>query len=293
MTAPRYLLVKHIPDLARGEPRNVGVILWTPWLTDARFCAEKLDAPGTVDGRSIPDFIRSKSAYRQWVRFWRREISSASIVPIGGGDAIARSSPAFADALKRASRGDFIVEDGGYVLDVRSEDDVSRATDELYESLVEPPTTTQDEGKDPRLEDLCDEAIELSGIDRDPRWTRDFALACAVAPNVREDFSFTYAFGESDAPKRIYQRVPLAPRRKAIATKTVHHCAWMFEKVVSDQRLPLERCVALVNVPEERAAEPDVDRHLKVLRSVARVVNVAEPAAAAAEFADALSEAAE
>lgn len=54
MNTPRYLIAKYIPDLRRMEPRNIGVIVWSPQGVAARFAAEKADTDGDVDGRSLP-----------------------------------------------------------------------------------------------------------------------------------------------------------------------------------------------------------------------------------------------
>jgi len=81
MNTTKYLLAKYIPDLHRFEPRNIGVIVWSPLGIEARFLAEYPNRPGEVDGRSIPGFVTSASAYKQWVRYWRDAISGTSIRP--------------------------------------------------------------------------------------------------------------------------------------------------------------------------------------------------------------------
>lgn len=51
MSSNRYFVAKYIPDLLRNEPRNFGVILWTPDGVAARFLAEERERPGEIDGR--------------------------------------------------------------------------------------------------------------------------------------------------------------------------------------------------------------------------------------------------
>lgn len=288
MSMPRYLLVKHVPDLERFEPRNIGVIIWTPSAVGARFIADKPDAPGEVDGRSIPDFVRSKTAYRQWVEFWHHELAREVIAPVTGGDAVSRSNPAFVDALLSAGRGDFLVEDGGFVLDIPQDDDLASVVDSLYGRLVEPVVPTQDDVKDPGLDEVCAELIQASGIAANPYWHRSFKFPCAIVPNVVEDFEFTYAFANGDV-KRLYQRVPMASKKRVFARKAVHDCAWMFEKAAAARRVAAEQCVALVHVP---AADTDADttRLLGVLSSVARVINVSDREAGLREFAEVQAE---
>ena len=115
MPGPRYFLAKYVPDLTRMEPRNVGVIVWTPEGVDARFLAETPDRPGEVDGRSIPSFVTNAQAYKQWVAYWRKELDRWEIEPTRGGPAVPRSSPDFLDALARKGRGNFLLTSAGYL----------------------------------------------------------------------------------------------------------------------------------------------------------------------------------
>lgn len=69
MSAVRYLVAKYVPDLRRMEPKNIGVVVWSDGVVAARFAAECPEKSGTVDDRCVPGFVRSLSAYKQWVRF--------------------------------------------------------------------------------------------------------------------------------------------------------------------------------------------------------------------------------
>src|SRR5438309_993878 len=112
----RYLVAKYISDLQRMEPRNIGVIVWTGDATSARFVAEKSDRPGEIDGRSVPPFVTSMAAYKQWVDFWRDELKAK---PLRSG----RTLEKWSESLKQTSRGNFWLADGGIILqDVRSAD---------------------------------------------------------------------------------------------------------------------------------------------------------------------------
>ncbi len=288
MTAPRYLLVKHVPDLERFEPRNVGVIVWTPWGVGARFLGDKADSPGEVDGRSIPEFVRSKSAYRQWVQYWHREIARDTLVPVTGGEAVLRANPNFVDALLSAGRGDYVVEDGGFILDPIQDLDIGSVVESLYGRLIEPIVPAQDDVKDPGLDELCTELIQASGIAENPYWQRSYRLSCSVATNLIEDFEFTYAFANGDV-KRLYQRVPMATKKRVFARKAVHDCAWMFEKVISARRLTPEKCISLVYVAEQDS-DPDTQKLLNVLSSVSRVINVVDRDEAMREFTEVQAE---
>lgn len=286
MNAPRYLLVKHVPDIERQEPRNIGIILWTPWGVEGRFIGEKPDHPGEVDGRSIPEFVRSKSTYRQWVTFWRQELAKDAITPIMGGAAVRRGDPAFADTLLLAGKGDYVIEDGGLLFDADPEDEVTAIVDSLYVRLIETVVPVADDVRDPGLDDLCTEAIQRSGINENPNWRKGYVMPCTISPDLSEEFEFTYAYANGE-PRRLYQRVPISAKRKHVARKAIHDCAWMFEKARAMKRLAAEKCVALVHVTEEAmAAEPELSKYLKVLASVARVINVEDRDAAVREFTE-------
>src|SRR5205814_776714 len=117
MKPPHYLIAKYIPDLRRMEPRNIGVVVWTPGAVDARFVAEKPDHPGQLDRRSIPSFVTSPDAFRQWVVYWRREMEKSEIEPVAGGARVARSSPEYLSTLMSGNRGNFHLVEGGVLLD--------------------------------------------------------------------------------------------------------------------------------------------------------------------------------
>lgn len=113
MNPPKYLIAKYIPDLARMEPRNVGIILWSPDGVEARFLAEKISQPGLIDGRSIPSFVGSANAFRQWIEFWRAELKKPE-VEMADGNRVPQSSPHFLSALQTWNRGNFVLADGDF-----------------------------------------------------------------------------------------------------------------------------------------------------------------------------------
>src|SRR5690348_1103045 len=105
----KYLLAKYIPDLHRMEPRNIGVIVWSAAGVEGRFLAENPDKPGEVDGRSVPAFITSLSAYKQWIKYWKTSLEGEAYNPADGSQPIAVSAPEFLEALKASSKGNFVL----------------------------------------------------------------------------------------------------------------------------------------------------------------------------------------
>src|SRR5207237_10908789 len=63
MNTIRYFLARYVPNLDRGEPRNIGVLVWSPDGVAARFLAESPDRPGVVDEAHTPAFVRNPEAY--------------------------------------------------------------------------------------------------------------------------------------------------------------------------------------------------------------------------------------
>lgn len=123
---PRFLIAKYIPDVFRNEPRNIGVVLWTPDGVVARFLGEKPDAPGEVDDAGIPEFVNSKHAYKQWVRYWRRELAGAT----------AESTDCL-DSICRTGGGNYLLADGGVVSDFKPSR-MPDLLDRLFNQMVGP-----------------------------------------------------------------------------------------------------------------------------------------------------------
>jgi hypothetical protein len=137
MKTTKYLLAKYIPDVHRFEPRNIGVIVWSAVGAEARFLAEFPDRPGEVDGRSVPAFVTSASAYKQWIGYWRKLLSEKDMITISGNHDIVRSSVEFPHALEQTSHGNFVIVEGGELLDEISEDELPTAANQLFATLVE------------------------------------------------------------------------------------------------------------------------------------------------------------
>lgn len=137
MNTTKYLLAKYIPDMHRFEPRNIGVIVWSPLGVKARFLAEYPNRFGEVDECSIPGFVTSASAYKQWIRYWRDAFTRESISPVSGGEVVPASSTAFIEALQQTGRGNFVIVDAGSVLDAVGKEELSAVVDQLFTQLVE------------------------------------------------------------------------------------------------------------------------------------------------------------
>jgi hypothetical protein len=137
---PRFLIAKYVPDVFRNEPRNIGVVLWSPDGVAARFAGERADAPGEINDADVPPFVVSPVAYKQWVRYWRRELSSECVRPTAGGPPVGRSAPEYLDALRETGPGNYLLTDGGRFAEPVPAVELPQAVDYLFERYVaEPP----------------------------------------------------------------------------------------------------------------------------------------------------------
>jgi hypothetical protein len=273
MTAVRYLVAKYVPDLSRMEPRNIGVIVWSEGEVAARFAGEAPEKPSEVDGRSIPGFVTSRPAYKQWVRFWRKELDKPTIRRIGGSELVARSSPDYLMVLASTSRGNFHLVDAGMLLDPVESERLPEVADYLFNSLVEEAAATE-EPRDPSLEDVCQQLIEETRVESLPYFRRNYPLTCPVRGETEETFEFSFAYGNGK-PIRLYHQLPLPRRRyRKALNPNVHHVAWMFEKVIDDKVITAEEGGVLVYPTEEQLNDGEVQKALKILGSMTRVLNL-------------------
>lgn len=280
MKTPRYALAKYIPDLDRMEPRNIGVIVWSPDGIESRFLAQKVDQPETLDGRSIPSFITSPAAYRQWIEFWQSELRKPEIQTPEGQTA-PQGSPDFLAALQRWNRGNFVLADAGVLLDHVDADNLPNVVDHLYHALVE--TGRGDDPRDATLDELCDKLLEETQLTSKPGFVSRYRISCQVAPDTTETFEFSHAYTNGSL-QRLYQRVPL-PSRKRLLRKTVHDSAWMLEKVVQAELIGRDRTAAIVYVTDDQLTDAGVTEALRVLASVSRVLNLNDEVSVRDEFA--------
>ena len=281
MTVTKYLLAKYIPDLPRFEPRNIGVIVWCKDGVETRFLAEYRDRPGEVDGRSIPTFVTSSNAYRQWIRSWRKAVSSETITSLGQPEPIPITSPDFADALVRTSRGNFVITEAGELLDRVTVDELPNVADQLFASLVE--TNAPDEPRDLDFDEKCDQLLARSGLPQHRNFHNRYPVTCTVK-GVDEVYVFSHALANGTL-ERLYQRWPL-PKRKKEIQKSLHDTTWRLEQVVRQGIITLDKAVVLVDVTPEQQAVPEAEKSLRLLNSMARVINLQDEKLALTEFSE-------
>ncbi len=96
----RYLIVRYIPDLARQEPKNIGVLLASSRGVMAKFLGER-DAK--LDLRSVRSLVSHTGTYKQWIDYWRHVISQEA------------DPDTKLNQVLESSRGNFVVSEGDVV----------------------------------------------------------------------------------------------------------------------------------------------------------------------------------
>ncbi len=283
MNTTKYFLAKYIPNMHRFEPRNIGVVIWSPLGIEARFLAENPSRPGDVDGRSIPDWVTSHNAYRQWVRYWRDALSENSIEPLRGGEIIPASSPAFMEALRETAQGNFMLLESGAVMDQVGEDDLSAVANQLFAQLVQEASSSE-EPKDRSFEARCDELLMKSQLKAHHHFQDRYPVKCTVR-GVEEEYVFSHALANGTI-ERLFQRFPL-PKTKGRIQKSRDAMAWTLESLNNAGIITPDKALLLVDVTTEQRNQTEVEKTLTLLGSMSRVVNVQDTSDAEAVFAEA------
>src|SRR5688500_14327361 len=105
MSKVTFHVARHVPDVIRNEPRNVGVIVSDRERLVARFMGET--SPGDLDMRRVhSNVVPDRSLYAEWHRQWRSALASATIegtrtphVKHAVAQLVADSTPSFAVQL--------------------------------------------------------------------------------------------------------------------------------------------------------------------------------------------------
>lgn len=283
MNTTKYFLAKYVADMHRFEPRNIGVIVWSPTGIEARFLAENPARPGDVDGRSIPDWVTSDSAYRQWVRYWRQAVSENAIEPLRGGELITASSPAFMEALRESGKGNFLLTEAGAVMDRVGENDLPAVANQLFAQLVQE-VSQADEPKDRSFEERCDVLLIRSQLKTHRHFQDRYPVKCTVR-GVEEEYVFSHALANGTI-ERLFQRFQI-PKTKGRIQKSRDAMAWVLESLTTSQIITPDKAVLIVAATPEQQSQVEVEKTFKLLGSMSRIVNVLDEPQAEATFAEA------
>lgn len=263
MVASRYFIAKYIPDLDRYEPRNVGVILWTPHGIAARFIGE--NKAGVLDSRHLPSFVGDHYIFREWVVTWRRLVSENGLSNILGPleELDFDSEGRIRDALaNKASKAHWLLAPGGVILDPVQPGESASLLDRLYDHLIGPhlPASIENELVDKVVRDL----IKAIGLRKNPHFKEDHRIKSKT-----EDYSFNIDYAlVGKKIHRIWQTLPTFPQKKQEETYA-EATAYKLGILNRDYGLKPDQMQVLISMTHEQtkrhhAAISMVGRHAQV-----------------------------
>jgi hypothetical protein len=239
----RYLIIRYISDLARKEPKNIGVVLASTQGVMAKFIGER---DNKLDLRSVRSLVSHTPSYKQWIDYWRHVISQ-DIEPEKKLNEILASS-----------RGNYVVSEGEVVYltpDVAS--DPHRTLSHLFYLLVSEFPQQQEEEAELSLSARCDEIIKRFDLRKSPHFKEAPAVDVTLSTNVRQHIVPSFAW--VNGAEVYFQKVSIVGARPDASQKNVNNAAWIFEKLKLGNRQRVTR--ALVKVTEQTAPE-EVASHL-------------------------------
>ncbi len=268
MNAPQFAIAKLIPDMKRMEPRNFGVVAWNRGECASRFLGDdKLSDSRSLSALRIPD----KSAYFQWIDYWRAQMGRASI-RLKSGEDIPRTEETFLNALCGTSMENFSLTIAGHLSASLPKKQTAELVQSLFESLVL--TSLDDRQKTTEAADVSESlrketnrALDASGLCEAPGFRRSYDWLCPVGDTLQH-FKFHFALHQTK-PEAVLQKVNLH-RQSAVNDAT-----FMFQ-AMQQKFVTKEHCAAIVFAEEADLKEDSVYQAFKLMKSVASVVNLAD-----------------
>jgi hypothetical protein len=258
----QWFVVKHVPDLVRREPKNIGVIVFVEGRGESRFLGEQED--GDIDGRTVPQF-GNHLVYKAWVKQWRALRDQ-------GAGALNREV-----AAGRRSGASFYLEDGGELLvgnDDRPEDEI---LDDLYSTLVRPDT-------EPAVVDdvrsMTRKVIRRLGLARQVQERVRLSVTLGGLP---DDLWFDYRY--DNGRPHLMQRVGLATSDKGTWDR-LHLVETNFERLRISKAF--DDFTAITFIKQHDADPRLVEAAYGRLAGMAEIVDVSDQDAAAGKLGELL-----
>jgi hypothetical protein len=262
-TDQRYLVAKYTPDALRMEPRNIGIILWAAGRAHARFL--------TADDAY---FIEDKKTYRRWINHWSSFLEEQK-VSLPRKPAVKIDHPKFLDALIQTQKDNYLLFEGGFVIETVGRRGLAAATNQLYQQLVirNAPEPASHKEQAARLKAECDKALSDSEISTRDDFRSSYRHPFRVR-GVDWPLPFNYAIVNGHLAAA-FQRVSVS------APQSINNAAFIYGQLLDNDALPKERCVALVRVDAAQTSHgPDPRESIGRLETVATVINLADAVAA-------------
>jgi hypothetical protein len=268
-----YLIAKYVDDLARNEPKNVGVIVTDGDQIVARFDGE--NETGTIDLRKVRHRISGSHAYRAWTHYWRVALDNPSSI----GSPEATPGELIRLLADEPSR-DFYLEHGGSLLLDADERSLEETARELYEKIVREP----DPPAPMSLQDKSRKALSEAGapMDDNSRFKSQFNVALEI-DGVTVDHEVSY--GVLNGAWHYLQEMPFDPGRPRVSRKEASHCAFLFEHanwgrensvILYDSSDLSESSAGLLEMLASFAPVVDVDRTEDAAEALHENLNLSE-----------------
>ncbi len=274
MNQTRFLVAKFAPDLRRMEPRNFGVVVWSNGAIVSRFAGETTVAGKSVIRPPAHLHIESANAYRQWLDYWHLMMSRATIKG-SNGVARKRSDPEFVDILKSKSREQFMLVEGGYLLDAYKKTELQQVADELFEELVARPVEQESQHRTAavKLNTACKQAMTESGLSKRKDFWPKYPCTFRVG-KASEGFVFDYGLHDKH-PEAIFQQVAIWNANEA------HSTAFRFQHICQQYSLDKQQCASLIYATKDELAEKETKAHYALMREMGTVINMTDVTTAA------------
>lgn len=259
-----YLIVQHMSDVFRREPRNIGVFVRRNGETNAKFFGEM--ESGQIDRRKIK-VLPFPDVYSQWVDYWRRTLTR---------------HPAKAwDEVRENTRDHYHILDGGS-LDGIGEDSIQDVTNFLYSALVSEggialalgaPTETQAVVK--LSESIEDELRDRQILLEDDRSVFQQNIKSPVRKNIPVEGATAYhtiSFYQRSILDTLFEPIDITVKRDR---KGMEERAGWASRVFGDikEKKKDTEAVTIIDATAAEEKEASAVYALKLLRPFSRILN--------------------
>ncbi len=220
----------------------MGIILWS----DGQVCTRFADADSL--GVSVEE-----ANYSRWVNYWQR-ITGEDRLQLQSRRAVRKSNPKYLKELLRAQKGNYILEQGGEI--VQDFDSIDTAADFLFETLVSTSSQPREALRENRTRQLSDSVLQAAGLVTRPGFVQNHAVPLTYG-NIQKPLHFHYALMGQGIPLALLLRVNINKELSVTST------AGKFASVESQQVCPKNRCIALYDGGEDNGENSDTIDFLK------------------------------
>lgn len=257
----RYWIAQHVEDLFRNEPKNVGVFVRVGTDVAAKFFGES--DGGSLDGRKLRS-LPYPDVYRQWVDYWRDQISAGC------------------EEFEKASGSHYRVVEAGHVSDI-DRDSAEEVASYLYSLLVSEGRFKEAVPIDGAGKDLMAEVDALT-LEEDLSQTlsqldlladdRNLLVHHPIKRNpviAGKNLSHRPAFAQENGALYIMETVDFTATRKKRPLDHAGFSAYMFRDI-REARGKVEP-IAIVRVDDQERDSNDVQYGVAMLKNEALVVD--------------------